>query len=613
MSRNSILWTFAVLTLIGGALAGQHLFAQSAYDLPNNDAACPANCRQVPWKAGSDQWNGGTLPTYTPATCSPLVGDGTTDDGPKIQSCINAAAAGTAVYIPAGVYYVNTSLSMKSNVVLRGAKPSSSPYLPNADAAATTFKLGANGAVNFGSSTSTNRGSNISITSGYTKGSTSLTLSSASGLTTGTWLFVSEDPDPAIPVTKTGQDGDCNWCGWDDNTGNNLMNQFTMVTGSPSGSTVTISRPLYYTFQSTLHPVARTLAFQVTKAGLENIRLDGSFADHGAFISMYNSLFCWVKGVETYESGSNAKNAHILTSWSHGNEIRDSYFHYGRAFASDDNYGIYFLMVNSDHKVENNISRVNRHGIALEGGGTGLVFLYNYIDDIHEDDLTYIGAALMNHGAHPYTNLYEGNVASHLIADQYWGSSSHNVLFRNHLWGDESVPAASEWLYPAGALTKPSWAFRPVEIWSGQHYYSLVGNVLGVTGKWQNPNWSSYATLTSGCGSDAMYNYGCDFNSGANPDTAAASTSINHGNYDYKTGGVAFWDGGANHTLKSSMYYGAKPTFFGNCAWPVFGPDLTPITNTLPAKARFEGSGSCTAVKTGSGPAAPTGLAASVQ
>jgi hypothetical protein len=605
MSRNAIVATLIVFII----LAGLQLLAQSAYDLPNDDAGCPGSCRQIPWKAGSDLWNGGTLPNYTPVTCAGLHADGVTNDGPAIQACINNAAAQTAVSIPAGVYLVNTALNMKSNVALRGAKTSSTPYLPNADAAATTFKLGSNGAINFGSGGSQTRGSNISITAGYTKGSTSLTLASVSGITTGTWLFISEDPDSEIPVTKTGQDGDCNWCGWDDNTGNNLMNQLVTVTAPPAGNTVTINRPLYYTFKSNLHPVARTLAVQVTKAGLEYIRLDGSSADHDAFISMTNSLYCWVKGVETYLAGSGAKAAHIITSWSQGNEIRDSYFHYGRDFSSDRNYGIYFLFINSDHKIENNIARVQRHGIALEGGGSGLAFLYNFIDDIHEDDLTYFGAPLMNHGAHPYMNLYEGNVVSHLIADQYWGSSSHNVLFRNHLWGDESVPVASEWLYPAGALTKPSWGFRPVEIWSGQHYYSLVGNVLGVTGKWQNPNWASFAVLDSGCNADGMYNYGCDFNSGANPDSAAYTTSINHGNYDLKTNGVAYWDGGANHTLKSSMYYTSKPGFFGSCAWPAFGPDLTPVTNKLPAKARFEADTSCAGTAK-SGPTPPTGLIA---
>ena len=613
--REATHMSIKVVLFVGIALIlflSPFLFAQAPYDLPNDDNGCPGNCRQIPWRAGSDLWNGGVLPVYTPVTCSGLHADGVTNDGPAIQACINNAAAQTAVFIPPGVYYVNNALAMRSNVVLRGAKTSGTPYLPNADASATTFRLGSNGAISFGSGGSQTRGSSISITAGYTKGSTSLTLASVSGITTGTWLFLSEDPDPEIPVTKTGRDGDCTWCGWDDDTGNHPMNQLVTVTAPPSGNTVTINRPLYYTFKASLNPVARTLTVQVTKAGFENIRLDGSAADHGAFIGMTNSLYCWVKGVETYLAGSASKAAHIITSWSQGNEIRDSYFHYGRNFSSDKNYGIYFLFVNSDHKIENNIARVQRHAIALEGGGSGLAFLYNYFDDVHEDDLTYFGAALMNHGAHPYMNLYEGNIASHLIADNYWGTSSHQVLFRNWLWGDETQPQAAEWLYPAGALTKPNWGFMPLEIWSQQHYFAAVGNVLGVTGKWQNPNWASYGLLANGCSSpDSMYNYGCSFNSGSSPDSSAYSTSINHGNWDYKTRGVAYWDGGSDHTLRNSMYYTSKPTFFGGCAWPPFGPEGNPSIGTLPAKARFDGDTSCGT--TSAAPNPPTGLTATVK
>ncbi len=90
------------------------------YNLPNNDAACPNGCRVVPWSAGSDLWSGGTLPNYTPVTCSGLAGNGTTNDGPAIQTCINAAAANTAVFLPSGTYLVNSTVRLKSNVALRG-------------------------------------------------------------------------------------------------------------------------------------------------------------------------------------------------------------------------------------------------------------------------------------------------------------------------------------------------------------------------------------------------------------------------------------------------------------------------------------------------------------
>jgi hypothetical protein len=598
MSKNIAVWALLVVAFIGCALLGATAWAQSTYDLPNDDAGCPANCRQIPWKAGSDLWNNGTLPSYTQVACTGLSGNGTTNDGPAIQACINNASSGTAVYIPAGVYYVDNSLNMKSNVALRGATSSAPPFLPSANASATTFKLGSNGGINFDGG---GMGSNVSISSGYTKGSTSLVMSGGN-FSVGQWILISENADSVVPVTTNGDDGTCSWCG--ENDGTHLMAQFAQVTAA-SGTTLTINRPLYYTFKSSLNPVARAVTLGVSKAGIENIRLDGSFADHDAFIYMSNTVYCWVKGVETYDAGTGAKAAHVIMEFSEGNEVRDSYFHHGRDSSSDRNYGVYFLFSNSDHKVENNILRNHRHSIAYEGGGSGTAILYNYVDDDYTDDLTYLGSARTNHGAHPYMNLFEGNVISHITADSYWGSSSHNVFFRNWLWGDETQ--ASD------VPQKPSWGSTPLDVWYNQNYYSFVGNVLGVTGKWLNPNWASFTVRNSNCSQNSIYAYGCDSN--GNYSATTNTSSINHGNYDYKTLGVAYWEGGSNHTLNNSMYYSSKPAFFGSCTWPPYGPEGNPSTGTLPAKARYDGTNSCGGGSNppSAAPAPPTGVTVTVK
>src|ERR1700728_1031377 len=125
-----------------GVLPGQHLHAQT-YSLPNDNSGCPGNCRAIRWQTGSDLWNGGTLPTYTSVTCTGLTGNGTSDDGPKIQTCINALSPGQCALIPAGHYLVNSTVRLKSDVCLRGAKAEGGPpFLPTADATATTILLG---------------------------------------------------------------------------------------------------------------------------------------------------------------------------------------------------------------------------------------------------------------------------------------------------------------------------------------------------------------------------------------------------------------------------------------------------------------------------------------
>ena len=178
-------------------------------------------------------------------------------------------------------------------------------------------------------------------------------------------------------------------------------------------------------------------------------------------------------------------------------------------------------------------------------------------------------------------NLYEGNLASKFRADFTHGSSSHGLAFRNWFRGertDKITPGLSTWGY---------WA---VDDQFKNNYYTFVGNVLG------SPSWTTGTVTASGncgVGGKVAFRFGCDGNPGGFASPTAFNTAIRHGNYDYITDGVANWDGGANHTLKPSMYYSSKPAFFGSCAWPAFGPDLPAITNTLPAKARFEGSPAC--------------------
>jgi hypothetical protein len=198
--------------------------------------------------------------------------------------------------------------------------------------------------------------------------------------------------------------------------------------------------------------------------------------------------------------------------------------------------------------------------------------------------------------------LWEGNVISHLLADDTWGTSSHQVLFRNWLWGDETGN------FTGYDSTHPNYGFAALEISIQQHYYSAVGNVLGIPNlhtNWSNANlFSANCSWTPTRSQPTVYGLGCAGGYGGTYDAAVRSTTILHGNYDYKTNGVAFWDGGADHALRNSMYYSSKPAFFGKCDWPAFGPDLSPVTRTLPAKAHYEGSPACD----GSTLSAPTNL-----
>jgi hypothetical protein len=473
--------------------------------------------------------------------------------------------------------------------------------MPTSDASATTLVLGSNASVttqNF----SFNGGSldpktTYSVDSpGYTisnapvKGDTSFTFSSGS-LTAGQWISIFADNDPKL-VSSTGENGLCQWCG--EATGYRTQIQIVQVTGV-SGNTATISRPLYYTLYT--HPQYRKYTFSTQKAGFENLRLDGSHADIGStqILLLQGCLYCWVKNVETYDTGSSSGSAHIEMDFSYGDEVRDSAFHDQRSGASGAGYGAYFQFSNSDHKVENNIFFHNRHSVVYQGGGSGTAMLYNYMDDQYTDDLTYLGSARTSHGAHPYMNLWEGNIVSSFAADDYWGTSSHFVFFRNWLWGGETN---TNW--PSGRIASfpPLEGYDAISLYPGQSYYSFVDNVLG------NPSLSSLggtnALMSSAtvrifneypsAAAPVMYSLGGTLTLGGANAPSSDATALLQGNYDYKTKGVAYYDGGSNHTFQASYYYTSKPSFIGSCPWPAQGSDLATVSSlSQPAYQRATG------------------------
>ena len=200
-----------ILIFVGIAVLGQPLLAQT-YSLPNDNTGCPSNCRSIPWKAGSDLWNGGVLPVYSPqVTCSAAVGDGSTDNTSALNNCIAAAASGSAVYLPSGSFYINGTVRLKSNVVLRGAGPN------------TLILEGPSGWLttqNFSHSTNITPATNYNqIPTTYTlsgtpqKGDTTLTIGSGN-VSIGTWIKVFGNDDPRL-ISDPG--GSCDYCA--DDTG----------------------------------------------------------------------------------------------------------------------------------------------------------------------------------------------------------------------------------------------------------------------------------------------------------------------------------------------------------------------------------------------------------
>jgi len=531
--------------------------------------------RLVPWEAGVP----GGIPHRTDIFCNVresipgsteiAQGDGVTDDSSAINTAISLCPAGKVVYIPAGTYKVTNRFTFnnKNNITIRGDGPGN-----------TILKSYAGSTFYFGASEYNIPPSRImNITSGFTKGSTSITVDGiGEGIAVGKLLHINQLNDTTL-VNNTGSKGSKSTADRDRN-GTRVMTQMVKVTAI-NGNTISISPPLYWTYKANLDPEATIMYYRITGVGFEDFTIRaGAAGANGAFF-LDTADACWVKNVEMDHLGA----LHMTLYFSINCEIRDSYFHhvYNDVYTVGTGYGIETFNC-SGTLIENNLFNYMRVPLFINHGSSGNVIGYNYsINQRDTDPANLVVTFSACHGAHPMMNLWEGNVCAELQADYYRGSSSHMTLFRNHFRGTDTTILSNR---------------KAVALDRYQLYYNIVGNVLGVP---EVNNWV-YEPTQEGIpyGMNVIYRLGYPHvgnnNYGPNPDaldgfdSRVASTLIRHGNYDYSTQSV-IWDSSINdNNIPDSLYLAGKPPWWGNLRWPAIGPDLSPRLSAIPAQRRYE-------------------------
>jgi hypothetical protein len=524
--------------------------------------------RSINWfPAGLDVVGG--IPTIFASTnaISGLHPDGSVDDSGTINSAISGASSNTVLTIAAGTYKIGSDIQMGNGVVLRGAKQEGqAPFLTNSDAMATTLKMTNGARVIFdgrgGGSWPWTPGaqSGYSITAGYGTGSNVITCAAAVGnVAVGDFISIYQNNDSAW-IDDKGED----YVG-EDSSPSHCFQQYSKVI-AVNGNNYTIDPPVYLVTPSPTGQSIRKQNFQCVMSGLENMRIYGDESSLPGLVMMMSTRYCWIKGVETYGAGSSSSDsAHIWMKMCYANEVSHCYCHVGASHDSGANYGIEITCWNSRHKVENNIVMETRHAIITQGGGSGCVFLYNYLDNNWEsvqgepttiDNTILSEAAVPNHGAHPHMNLWEGNSTENFEADYTLGSSSHNTAFRNSFRGYRTS-------YP---LSGP-WFWNLVEIQQYNRYYNLIGNIVG------NPTMTSGGTIidnNSGGTLPEMFRFGVSSDGGSYTDTNSYATAILQGNYDFVSKSVHNWSDTNNETLPTSLYYTNTPSYFGKLTWPPY-------------------------------------------
>jgi hypothetical protein len=544
----------------------------------------------------------GGIPSANWPVYKTLSPSGGSDDSVAIQNAINSAPAGSVVVLNPGTYTLHRSsivcqgksddfgggvyeaglcLTDKS-VVLRGSGP---------DKTVLNYGDGAN-IISLGRTylNGTNA-TYININSGASKGSTQITLASVSGLAGGSYLGITQtnpnDSDGNPLVDANGYNG-CSYCGH--NQPNKAMIQIDRITGI-SGNTVTLERPLYFDYTNA--PQAFNIPM-VENIGLENLRVVGAVSSGTGIvyknINLEGCAHCWVTNVE---SDMAVDRANIYLSDVYGSEISNNYLNDSYSHNSGENYSIFLEFRASENLIQNNIIRKARHSVVM-AGTSGNVIAYNYMIDPYMGEDNNSLPDGRTHGAHPFMNLWEGNIRPNEEQDFVHGSASHNTFFRNYYNLTSTNPSTGS------PMTSGIFA---VNLAYDNNYMNVLGNVIG-----QYPSGctaTSYQDNADGPQNRAIYKLGYFDDGGSTSGTAALKAKVENtilrgGNWDCKTNSVV-WSSNvpsgslastylAQQTLPTSLYLSSKPAWFAatNAVWPPIDPAASAKVNKNPAQICYE-------------------------
>jgi hypothetical protein len=521
---------------------------------------------------------GGIPPRTT--NCASLTSSATVS---QINTALAACPSGQTVYLAAGTYAISGSITIPSNVTLRGA---------GANSTVLNATGGGGNVINLGTGSASYNP--LNITGGATSGSTSISVSNASAVKAGMYLVIAETNNSSY-VSNNGSEGACTWCdGWSTN-GNLSRGQIVAVTGV-SGSTVTISPGLYGAYTNS--PIAVPFNMSASYAGVENLQIYANNTGRSANFGMSACAYCWIKGVESnYTDGD-----HVDVYWGYRDEVRDSYF--SNAFLhepGEHDSDIDLAYKTSATLVENNIIERTHASIMMEWGAAGNVIAYNYTSGEFDSGSTnFVIGGVSFHGAHPQFNLLEGNVLTEIYPDSVWGTSSQTTAFRNWVVGTNRVCSP---LSGRGTVnctgSNGHYAFQAARAMQMSYLTTknnFVGNVVGSTQMQSlvTNNGSKLSQATSveypATRSYDSVAYGWSFGYGESSDDASSSgcsggsspchragtsaTDLSHGNFS-NADGTTSWASGITQSLPSSFYLSGKPAWWGSLPFPATGPDVS--------------------------------------
>lgn len=341
-----------------------------------------------------------------------VVGNGTTTNDTFLNNALSTVtSAGAILKFPEGTFLFNNTITLPSNVVLKGVR-----------ADKTIFKVDLSGSEHSIQATGTISSVAVNLSIEAIKNNNFIDVSDASSFSIGDWIQIFQTDTDLVTST------------WAYNT----VGQIVKISNI-TGNRISLVSALRLNYPLSRSPYIKKIT-PVENVGIECIkilRIDDTAPSQTSNVLFNYAVNSWVEGIES----EYCTNSHINAFNSSNLYISKSYFHdaFGHG-AGGRAYGVTLQSTTNECLVENNSFRRLRHSMLLQSGANGNVFSYNYSTEPYWDDsstgITNSAGDMVLHGNYPYSNLFEQNICRNIVIDNSHGSNGpHNTFLRNRAEG----------------------------------------------------------------------------------------------------------------------------------------------------------------------------------
>ncbi|MCO5249127.1 MAG: T9SS type A sorting domain-containing protein [Chitinophagales bacterium] len=365
----------------------------------------------------------------------------------------------TVIYFPAGEYLFEKILTLRSNLIIRGA---------GADSTKFVFDMTVNNRDCIRAS-GTNTKIQTSLVSTANKGVQEIEVEDASEFSVGDYMQLKmNDADWVVSDWAVGTVG-----------------QIVQIVAI-KGNLLRLNRPLRLDYTLDRSPFILKLNM-LENIGIECISIVNKVQAGSVQIKNINFINVaqsWIKGISSFD----ANFSHICLERCTNITVRDSYFQDAQAYGGDgQGYGVVCQITTNECKIENNIFKHLRHSMLLQAGANANVFGYNYSREafwtgtiISPKDAA---GDIVLHGNYVYANLFEGNIVQNIVIDDSHGKNGpFNTLFRNRaeLYGIfmNNNPATDEQNFVGNEITN-SGVLKGLYTITGKNHFQYADNIRG--------------------------------------------------------------------------------------------------------------------------------------